>query len=52
MLEVLIGKEIELVKKVPNVDTAERVHLGEWQDAGESAGQSVGKTMILIGALT
>lgn len=27
MLEMIIGEEIELVKKIANVDTAKRIHL-------------------------
>ena len=29
------GEEVELIEKVPDVDTAEGVHLGEGEDAGK-----------------
>jgi hypothetical protein len=27
MLEIVIGKEVKLIQKVPDVDTAKRIHL-------------------------
>jgi hypothetical protein len=35
MLEVLIRKLIDLVEEVPDIDTAERIHLGKRQYAGK-----------------
>lgn len=35
VLEVIVGIEVELVQEIPNVDTAERVHLRERKDARE-----------------
>ena len=34
--EVVIGKEVELVQKIPNVNTTKRIHLGEGQHAREA----------------
>lgn len=36
VLEVIVGKEVELVQKVADVDTTERIHLREWENAWES----------------
>jgi hypothetical protein len=36
VLEVVVGEEIELVEEISNIDTAEWVHLGEGEDAGEA----------------
>jgi hypothetical protein len=35
VLEIGGDKEVELIEEVANVDAAERVHLGEGEDAGE-----------------
>jgi hypothetical protein len=34
--EVVVGKEVELVQKIPNVNTTKRIHLGEGQHAREA----------------
>lgn len=34
--EVVVGKEVELVQKIPNVNTTERIHLRKWQHARET----------------
>jgi hypothetical protein len=33
MLKVIIREKVELIQKVANVNAAEGVHLGEWQNA-------------------
>ena len=32
MLKMVIGKEVELIEEVPNVNAAQRIHLGEGQN--------------------
>lgn len=34
--EIVVGKEVELVQKIPYVNTTKRVHLGEGQHAREA----------------
>lgn len=36
MREVVVGKEVELIQKIPNVNTAKRIHLGEGKHAREA----------------
>ena len=36
MLEMVVGKEVELIEEVPNVDAAQRIHLREGQNAWEA----------------
>lgn len=36
MLEVVVRKEVELVQKVLDIYTAERIHLGKGENARES----------------
>lgn len=32
MLKVVVGEEVELIEEVPNVNAAQRIHLGEGQN--------------------
>lgn len=34
---MIIGEEVELVEKIPNIDATQRVHLRKWQHTWESA---------------
>lgn len=36
MLEMIVGKEIELIEKISNVYAAQGVHLRKWKDAWKS----------------
>ena len=36
MLKVIVGEEVELIEKVSDVDTAERIHLREWEHTREA----------------
>lgn len=33
---MIVGKEVELVQEVPDIDAAQGVHLGKGQDAWEA----------------
>ena len=41
VLEMVIGKEQELVEKIPNIDAAQGIHLREWKHTWEPAARLI-----------